>query len=187
VNIKKKESDYMSKYRTHTCGELTIKDLDKKVTLSGFVMSIRDHGGVMFIDLRDHYGVTQIVVHDDSMLKGVSKETVIMVTGKVIKRELITGFLNGLIIAVIAFGLVMGFLLLRNEGMAASLKTALSVSISLIISMSIAAFLGAFVPYVLSKLKVDPAVASGPFITTINDIVAIIIYYSLASLLFTIL
>jgi magnesium transporter len=71
--------------------------------------------------------------------------------------------------------------------MAASLKTALSVSISLIISMSIAAFLGAFVPYVLSKLKVDPAVASGPFITTINDIVAIIIYYSLASLLFTIL
>ena len=107
--------------------------------------------------------------------------------GKVIKRELITGFLNGLIIAVIAFGLVIGFLLLRNEGMAASLKTALSVSISLIISMSIAAFLGAFVPYVLSKLKVDPAVASGPFITTINDIVAIIIYYSLASLLFTIL
>jgi magnesium transporter len=107
--------------------------------------------------------------------------------GKVIKRELMTGFLNGLIIAVIAFGLVMGFLLLRNEGMAASLKTALSVSISLIISMSIAAFLGAFVPYVLSKLKVDPAVASGPFITTINDIVAIIIYYSLASLLFTIL
>ena len=77
----------MSKYRTHTCGELTIKDLDKKVTLSGFVMSIRDHGGVMFIDLRDHYGVTQIVVHDDSMLKGVSKETVIMVTGKVIKRD----------------------------------------------------------------------------------------------------
>jgi magnesium transporter len=107
--------------------------------------------------------------------------------GKVIKRELMTGFLNGLIIAVIAFGLVMGFLLLRNEGVAASLKTALSVSISLIISMSIAAFLGAFVPYVLSKLKVDPAVASGPFITTINDIVAIIIYYSLASLLFTIL
>lgn len=107
--------------------------------------------------------------------------------GKVIKRELITGFLNGLIIAVIAFGLVMGFLLLRNEGVAASLKTALSVSISLIISMSIAAFLGAFVPYVLSKIKVDPAVASGPFITTINDIVAIIIYYSLASLLFTIL
>lgn len=77
----------MSTYRTNTCGELTIKDLDKEVALSGFVQGIRDHGGVMFIDLRDHYGVTQVVVHDDSMLKGVSKETVIKVTGKVIKRD----------------------------------------------------------------------------------------------------
>ena len=77
----------MSKFRTNTCGELTIKDLDKEVTLSGFVMGIRDHGGVMFIDLRDHYGVTQVVVHDDAMLKGVSKETVIKITGKVIKRD----------------------------------------------------------------------------------------------------
>lgn len=77
----------MSTYRTNTCGELTIKDLDKEVALSGFVQGIRDHGGVMFIDLRDHYGVTQVVVHDDNMLKGVSKETVIKVTGKVIKRD----------------------------------------------------------------------------------------------------
>ncbi len=77
----------MSKYRTNTCGELTIKDLDKTVTLSGFVQGIRDHGGVMFVDLRDHYGVTQVVVHDDTMLKGVSKETVIKITGKVIKRD----------------------------------------------------------------------------------------------------
>ena len=80
----------MSTYRTNTCGELTIKDLDKKVTLAGFVLGIRDHGGVMFIDLRDHYGVTQIVVHDDAMLKGVTKETVIKVTGKVVKRDLDT-------------------------------------------------------------------------------------------------
>ena len=77
----------MSTYRTNTCGELTIKDLDKEVALSGFVQGIRDHGGVMFVDLRDHYGVTQVVVHDDNMLKGVSKETVIKVTGKVIKRD----------------------------------------------------------------------------------------------------
>lgn len=80
----------MSKYRTNTCAELTIKDLDKEVALAGFVQGIRDHGGVMFIDLRDHYGVTQVVVHDDSMLKGVSKETVIKVTGKVIKRDIDT-------------------------------------------------------------------------------------------------
>ena len=77
----------MNKYRTNTCGELTIKDLEKKVTLSGFVSTIRDHGGVMFIDLRDHYGVTQVVVHDDALLKGVTKETVIKVTGVVVKRD----------------------------------------------------------------------------------------------------
>ena len=77
----------MGTYRTNPRGELTIEDLDKEVALSGFVQGIRDHGGVMFVDLRDHYGVTQVVVHDDSMLKGVSKETVIKVTGKVIKRD----------------------------------------------------------------------------------------------------
>lgn len=77
----------MSNYRTNTCGELTVKDLDKKVVLAGFVSTIRDHGGVMFVDLRDHYGTTQIVVHDDSILKGVSKETVIKVSGTVVKRD----------------------------------------------------------------------------------------------------
>ena len=74
-------------YRTHTCGELTINDLNKEVTLSGFVSTIRDHGGVLFVDLRDHEGLTQVVVHDEEMLKGVSKETVIKVKGKVIRRD----------------------------------------------------------------------------------------------------
>ena len=103
---------------------------------------------------------------------------------KVIFKELLTGFINGLIISLISFGLVLGFLMLRGNEWNISFKTGLAVSISLVISMTIAAFLGSFVPFVLSKLKVDPAVASGPFITTINDIVAIVIYYSLASLLF---
>jgi aspartyl-tRNA synthetase len=77
----------VNKYRTNNCGELTIDDLGKKVTLSGFVSTIRDHGGVMFLDLRDHAGVTQVVVHNEEMLKGVSKETVIKITGEVIKRD----------------------------------------------------------------------------------------------------
>ena len=76
-----------NKYRTNTCGELTISDLGKKVVLSGFVNTIRDHGGVMFLDLRDHAGITQVVVHDESMLEGVSKETVVKITGEVIKRD----------------------------------------------------------------------------------------------------
>ena len=77
----------INNYRTNNCGELTISDLGKKVTLSGFVSTIRDHGGVMFLDLRDYAGITQVVVHDEEMLKGVSKETVIKVTGEVIKRD----------------------------------------------------------------------------------------------------
>ena len=106
---------------------------------------------------------------------------------KIIFRELFTGFFNGLIIAVISFGLVLGFLSLRGHGFNEAFKTGIAVSVSLVFSMSIAAFLGAFVPYILSKFKVDPAVASGPFITTINDIVAIVIYYSLAALLFSVM
>ena len=74
-------------FRTNNCNELTINDLDKEVVLSGFVHTIRDHGGVMFIDLRDSEGITQVVVHDEKLLDGVSKESVIRVTGKVIKRD----------------------------------------------------------------------------------------------------
>ena len=65
--------------RTHTCNELGIKNIGEKVTLTGWISTIRDHGGVLFVDLRDHYGVTQIVFSDDSMLEGLSKETVVLI------------------------------------------------------------------------------------------------------------
>ena len=51
----------MSKYRTHTCNELRKEDVDKKVFLSGWINKKRDHGNLLFIDLRDNYGVTQCV------------------------------------------------------------------------------------------------------------------------------
>lgn len=102
---------------------------------------------------------------------------------KILIREIFTGFINGVIIGTLAFILVLLFLLV-GESFVVAMKTALSVGVSLVVSMTIASFLGTFVPYILTKLKVDPAVASGPFITTINDIVAIVIYYGLASLLF---
>lgn len=74
-------------YRTHTCGELTLGNLNETVSLAGWVDTIRDHGGVAFVDLRDQYGVTQIVLHDDEMLQNLHKESVVSVTGTVVKRD----------------------------------------------------------------------------------------------------
>ncbi|MBU0578303.1 aspartate--tRNA ligase [Patescibacteria group bacterium] len=79
-------------YRTNTCGQLTAKDEGKTVTLSGWVHRRRDHGGVIFIDLRDRYGLTQIVFdpefHKEShaIAEGVRSEYVLKVTGEVRKR-----------------------------------------------------------------------------------------------------
>jgi aspartyl-tRNA synthetase len=77
-----------SKYRTHTCGELNDKSVDKAVILSGWVHRKRDHGALMFIDLRDNYGITQIVVDGgDPHLEKIRPESVIMVHGNVVARD----------------------------------------------------------------------------------------------------
>ena len=73
--------------RTHTCNELGVEQIGQKVVLTGWIDTVRDHGGVLFVDLRDHYGITQIVLSDDAMLAGMSKETVILVEGVVTQRD----------------------------------------------------------------------------------------------------
>ena len=81
----------MHPYRTHTCNELRAADAGKTARISGWVFRKRDHGGILFIDLRDHYGLTQVVVHPSrSFFADVEKvklESVITVTGNVILRE----------------------------------------------------------------------------------------------------
>ena len=81
----------MNYYRTHKCNELKISDVDTDVYLSGWVNRKRDHGGLLFIDLRDHYGLTQLVFDPDSsafdLAEKVSAETVIKISGKVVKRD----------------------------------------------------------------------------------------------------
>lgn len=74
-------------YRTHNCNELTLENLNEKVQLAGWVDTIRDHGGVAFIDLRDEYGVTQVVVNDDTLINHLKKESCISVCGTVVKRD----------------------------------------------------------------------------------------------------
>ena len=72
--------------RTHNCNELNTEHIGQKVVLTGWMDTVRDHGGVLFVDLRDHYGITQVVFSDDSMIAGMSKETVVLVEGTVTKR-----------------------------------------------------------------------------------------------------
>ncbi len=74
-------------YRTHFCGELRESDIGKNVRVAGWVENIRDHGGVMFLDIRDHYGVVQVVVHDDRLLANINKECTVTVSGSVTKRD----------------------------------------------------------------------------------------------------
>ncbi|MDR0424421.1 MAG: aspartate--tRNA ligase [Clostridiales Family XIII bacterium] len=74
------------RYRTKTCGELRPSDVGAKAAIAGWIHTVRNHGGVAFIDLRDHYGVTQVVVSDEQ-LKGLNKEDVVSISGNVLLRD----------------------------------------------------------------------------------------------------
>ncbi len=80
----------MNKYRSHNCSELTEKDSGKTVSLSGWLHRKRDHGNLLFIDLRDHFGLTQCVIENNnkffSVLEKIRPESVLTIAGKVIKR-----------------------------------------------------------------------------------------------------
>ena len=77
-------------YRTKTCGELTIKNVGEEVELAGWIQKIRDLGGMIFIDLRDEFGITQIVIHDEKLqeeVKEYTTESCIHINGKVVERS----------------------------------------------------------------------------------------------------
>src|SRR6201987_3004508 len=80
----------MHAYRTHNCGQLRKADVGKTVRLSGWVNRRRDHGGLIFIDLRDHYGITQCVIEPDAsafaLVDTARSEWALTLTGKVVAR-----------------------------------------------------------------------------------------------------
>ncbi|MFL2679344.1 MAG: aspartate--tRNA ligase [Alphaproteobacteria bacterium] len=81
----------MNNYRSHNCGELTLDNVDHTVDVAGWINKKRDHGGLLFLDLRDHFGITQCVINADNKmfkkLETIKLESVIKVSGKVIKRS----------------------------------------------------------------------------------------------------
>ncbi len=81
----------MNKYRSHNCSELSEKEIDKNVNLSGWLHRKRDHGNLLFIDLRDHYGMTQCVIENKNnffpLLEKLKPESVLNIKGKVVKRS----------------------------------------------------------------------------------------------------
>src|ERR1700744_3521474 len=80
----------MHAYRSHTCGALRLSDTGQSVRLSGWIHRKRDHGGLMFIDLRDHYGLSQLVLHPEtpgfSVVERLRAESVIRIDGEVVAR-----------------------------------------------------------------------------------------------------
>ena len=81
----------MNKYRTHTCGELTKGNSSEDVILSGWINKKRDHGNLLFIDLRDNYGMTQCIIDKSNenfkSLEKIQLESVIKINGKVVERK----------------------------------------------------------------------------------------------------
>ena len=102
----------MNKYRSHHCNEISVNNIDETVSISGWINRKRDHGNLLFIDLRDHYGVTQCVIDNSNtttleLIESLRVESVIKIVGKVIKRlpetvnkELSTGEIEIAIISV---------------------------------------------------------------------------------------
>ena len=81
----------MNKYRTHNCNELRKEDIDKKISISGWINKKRDHGNLLFVDLRDNYGITQCIIDKENKnfleLEKIQLETVIKIEGKVVNRS----------------------------------------------------------------------------------------------------
>ena len=146
----------------------------------------------MILDMSGNVGTQSLAVtirnlSDEEMKKKKIRKNVL--------KEIKIGFLNGMIISIIAFVFVLVFLIIRHQEIVSGdgylltdvLKVAGIISCSLLLAMTLSSFVGTIFPIFLNKVHIDPAVASGPFITTINDVVAVMVYYGLTYALFMLL
>lgn len=137
----------------------------------------------LVLDMAGNVGTQSLAVTirvlTDEQLSG--KQTL-----KLIWKEVRIGFTNGIILGVMSFVLAGAFLCIPGMGATTAAQAFLTsgcVGIALMTAMVFSAFFGTLIPVFFKKIKVDPAVASGPLITTINDLIAVVLYYGLAWLL----
>lgn len=142
----------------------------------------------MILDMAGNVGTQSLAVTIRNISNGIDEKD----KKRSLFKEIRIGFINGVIIGIISFIFILLFLVIKKQEIVAgegflllsSVKVSLIISFSLLLSMTISSLIGAIFPIILDKIHIDPAVASGPFITTINDIVAVITYYGLVYLTF---
>lgn len=164
--------------------ETVIASVSAAVIFQSVVFDMAGNGGTQSL------AVTLTTINNDDSL---SKKKII----KMIFKEIRVGLINGLILGVLSFGVILGFLVVRHQGVFSSnpetfvfldcVKIASCVGIALCIAISVSSLFGLILPVFFKKIKIDPAVASGPMITTINDICSACIYYTLVGLFFSML
>ena len=158
--------------------EDVVKTLPMLVFFQSLILGMGGNSGTQSL------GVTIRLLSDEELSKGKIL--------KAILKEGTTGLLNGLLLGGLSFGLFLLFFYVTKTEIhigdgyifTESLKASFAISLSLLLSITLASMMGCLIPMMFKLFKVDPAVASGPFITTINDVVSILIYYGLAYLLF---
>ena len=164
--------------------ETVIASVSAAVIFQSVVFDMAGNGGTQSL------AVTLTTINNDDSL---SKKKII----KMIFKEIRVGLINGLILGILSFGVILGFLSIRHQGVFSSnpetfvfldcVKIASCVGISLWIAISVSSLFGLILPVFFKKIKIDPAVASGPMLTTINDICSACIYYTLVGLFFSML
>lgn len=158
--------------------EGVVKALPMLVFFQSMILGMGGNSGTQSL------GVTIRLLSDEKVNKKLM--------GKSVIKEAITGLLNGMLLGIISFGVLLLFFLITKTEIhsgdgyifSESLKASFAISLSLMLSITLSSIAGCVIPMFFKLVKVDPAVASGPFITTINDIVSIVIYYGLSYLLF---
>lgn len=161
-----------------------IASVSAAVLFQSVVFDMAGNGGTQSL------AVTLTTINDDDELS--SKKI-----RKMLFKELRVGIMNGIILGCLSFAVIFAFLCIRQEGVFSNnptgfvikdcLMVAGSAGLALFLALSLSSILGLLLPVFFKKIKLDPAVASGPMITTINDIVSACVYYTLVGLFFGLL